>query len=226
MDSPDGELRSVFWSKAAAHRLVFLSVVVVLLGCAVFFTGEVSEFLLKRLTFDRHLPDSPSSRGDVVYVLGGTSDSLEAKFRTAAALVRSGKAARVLVASQQTLMGYSPSLGRNLMANEWVEERFAALGVAADVIDYVNLEAGYFGTWSEAETLSRILRHRGFHRLILVTSPYHSRRAWESFSCVIDSPESRLFVYLSNEPTQITSVIAEYLKLLLYRLLLCQEPRK
>lgn len=217
MDSPDGELRSVSWSKAAAHRLAFLGVAVLLVGCAVFFTSEVSESLLKRLTFDRHLPDSLSSRGDVVYVLGGTSDSLEAKFRTAAALVRGGKAARVLVASQQTLMGYSPNLGRNLMANEWVEERFAALGVAADAIDYVNLEAGYFGTWSEAETLSRVLKDRGFRRLILVTSPYHSRRAWESFIHTTDQSNSRLFLYTSSGSADFYDLIVEYAKLLCYR---------
>ena len=156
----------------------------------------------------------------VVYVLGGTLDSLKAKFRTASKLIREGKAARVLVLSEPGLVAFRPDLGRNPTFNEWMVEEFRALGVAADAIEFVAIEEGFFGTWSEAKSLSHLLRERGFGRLILVTSPFHSRRAWESFSRTIEQPDTNLFLYLSDEPAYRRHLLTEYVKLLFYRALL------
>jgi hypothetical protein len=54
----------------------------------------------------------------------------------------------------------------------------------------------------------------------LVTSPFHSRRVWESFSSTIDHPDARLYLYLSNEPVHRRYLLPEYVKLLAYRALL------
>jgi len=155
-----------------------------------------------------------------VYVLGGTPDSLKAKFQTASKLVRDGRAARVLVASQQALMAFSPALGRNLTADEWVVENLGAFGTTADAIEFVAFEEGFFGTWSEAKGVSRFVRDRGYRRLILVTSPFHSRRAWESFSRTFERPDANLFLYLSDESAHRRHLLPEYVKLLVYRALL------
>ena len=176
--------------------------------------------MLARLTYERQLPESPSADRGVVYVLGGTPDSLERKFETAARLVRERKADRILVLSRGGLMAFSPARNRNLTANEWAAENLAARGVPADRIEFVVLEEGFFGTWSEAQGLSRLAKQRSFQRLVLVTSPYHSRRVWESFSRTVEQPDMRLFLHHSNEPASLSLLIPEYLKLFFYRMLL------
>jgi len=181
---------------------------------------DASEFLLYRLTYVRHLPESASTPNDVVYVLGGTPGSLKAKFQTASKLIRDGRAARVLVLSQQALMAFSPALGRNLSADEWVVGNLGAFGITADAIEFIAIEEEFFGTWSEAKGLSRVVRERGYRRLILVTSPFHSRRVWESFSRTIEQPDTRLFLYLSDESAYRRHLLPQYFKLLLYRALL------
>jgi len=212
--------RLAFVTGTAAYRLACLAVIGLVIGCAFAFRKDASEFLLSRLTYVRHLPESALTHNDVVYVLGGTPDSLKAKFQTTAKLVRDGGAARVLVLSQQTLMAFSPALGRNLTADEWVVENLGAFGIRTDAIEFVAFEAGFFGTWSEAKGLSRFVRERGYRRLILVTSPFHSRRAWESFSRAIEQPDTSLFLYLSDESAYLRHLLPECVKLLLYRALL------
>ena len=204
----------------AAFWLGCFAVIALVIGCVLAFKKDASEFLLCQLTYVRHLPESASTHNDVVYVLGGTPHSLKAKFQTASGLVRDGRAARVLVLSQQALMEFSPALGRNLTADEWVVENFGAFGIKADAIEFVAIEEGFFGTWSEAKGLSRFVRERGYRRLILVTPPFHSRRVWESFSRTIEQPDASFFLYLSDESAYLRHLLPEYVKLLLYRALL------
>jgi uncharacterized SAM-binding protein YcdF (DUF218 family) len=212
--------RLAFVARTEAYRLGCAAAIALVIGCGLAFTKDVSGFLLHRLTYVRHLPESASTHNDVVYVLGGTADSLEAKFRTASKLIRDGKVARVLVLSQQAVMTFDPALGRNLTADEWVVENLGALGITAKAIEFVAFEEGFFGTWSEAKGLSRLVRERGYRRLILVTSAFHSRRVWESFSRTIEQPDTSLFLYLSDESAYRRHLLPEYVKLLLYRALL------
>lgn len=201
------------------YRLRYLVVIAVVLG-GLALAENASDFLLQRLTFVRHLPESGATCKAVVYILGGSPDSLAAKFRTAARLIHEGKAARVLVLSEPGRMAFSPALERNPTVDEWVVEELGALGVASDAIEFVVIAEGFFGTWSEAKTLSHLLRARGFERLILVTSRLHSRRTWESFSRMIEQPDTSVFLYLSDEPTYRRHLLAEYVKLVVYRALL------
>lgn len=191
-----------------------------LVAVALALRPQVSERILSALTHARHLPPSPALPGQVVYALGGTPESLQAKFIVAARLIREGRATRVLVLSQQGPMEFSPVLGRNLTANEWALARLGALGVAAGAVDLVEVEQGFFGTWSEAKTLIPYARQRGYARLILVTSAYHSRRTWESFSVASGDAAADLYLYLSDEPSYLRHTLPELIKLHLYRILL------
>ena len=180
---------------------------------------RASEYLLDQLTYSRSLPDDSDRLFDVLYVLGGTPDSLEAKFKVAANLLRQGKAALLLVSSENTRMRFSADLGRNMTWNEWVLSELKKLGIGSDAVRLVILEEGFFGTWSEAKAVSRLVREEGNGRLILVTAPYHSRRVWESFSHTTRNPEMRLFLYLSDERVYLRNLFVEYVKLQVYRLL-------
>lgn len=207
---------------SARPRLGWLAVVIIALalgGGLVF--GEVApDFMLRPLTHERQLPDAVSAGRGVVYVLGGTPDSLERKFEIAARLIRERKADRALVLSRGGLMAFSPARSRNLTANEWAAENLAALGVPVDKIQFVVVEEGFFGTWSEAQGVARLAKEGRFERLVLVTSAYHSRRVWESFSRTVEQADTRLFLYHSRETASLRLLIPEYTKLLFYRTLL------
>ncbi len=207
-------------ARTAAYLLGCLALIALVIGLWLAYGKHASESLLYRLTYVRHLPESASTHNDAVYVLGGTADSLKAKLLTASRLVQDGRAARVLVLRQQGLMAFGPARGRNLTADEWVVEELDAYGIKANALEFVEFDERFFGTWSEAKGVSHVVRDRGFRRLILVTSPFHSRRVWESFSRTIDQPDTRLFLYLSDEPTYSRHLLTEYTKLLLYSALL------
>lgn len=197
--------------------LVFFVVLALFIICGFAYRRHASEFFLQRLTWVRHLPESGSAGTDVVYVLGGNDQSLKMKFRTASKLVREGRAARILVLSQPSLMAFSPALELNLTFDEWVIATLGGFGVRSSAIELVAFEEGYFGTWSEAKGISRLVSERGYRRLILVTSPFHSRRVWESFSRTVERADTHLFLYLSNETVPLRFLLLEYAKLLLYR---------
>lgn len=207
-------------ARKTANWLVFSAAIGLIVGGGIALRKDAGELLRHQLTYVRPIPDSPSSPDDVAYVLGGTPESLEAKFRIAASLLREGKASRVLLLSQQSLMAYSPALDRNLTVNEWAVQNLGALGIKAAAIDIVGVEEGFFGTWSEAKALSRVVSERGYRRLILVTSAYHSRRVWESFSRSAGQSSTTLFLYHSDEPAYLRHLLPEYVKLLLYRAVL------
>ena len=203
---------------AMGYRLAVFAVLAVVIGLA--FGHAAPGFALRPLTYARHLPESAPGQGGVVYVLGGTPDSLKRKFEIASRLLHERKATRILVLSRRELMAFSPTLNRNLTANEWAAENLVAFGVPAEQIEFVALEGGFFGTWSEARGLSRFARERGIQRLILVTSAFHSRRVWESFAHTVRDPDTRTYLYQSNESASLGLLLSEYFKLLLYRVLL------
>jgi len=209
-----------FAAGTATKLLACVLVISLFVGTGLAVRVTFADFLRRQLTYERPLPDATSTPDDVVYVLGGTPYSLRAKFETASRLVQSGKAARILVQSRQTLMAFSPVLGGNPTADEWVVQTLSAFGIGPDKIEFITFREGFFGTWSEAKGLSRIVRERGYRRLILVTSSYHSRRTWDCFSRTIDRPERTLYLYLSREPTYLRHLLPEYFKLILYHLLL------
>jgi uncharacterized SAM-binding protein YcdF (DUF218 family) len=198
----------------------YIAVIALVIGCGFALRNDASQFLLQRLTYTRHLPEAATDRGNAVYVLGGTPDSLVAKFQTASKLIRDGRAARVLLLSRRESMEFSPALGRNLTAAEWAVANLRDFGTTTDAIEFVQIEEGFLGTWSEAKGVSRFVEERGYRPLILVTSAFHSRRVWESFARTIEKPETDLFLYLSDEPAHLRHLLPEYFKLLLYRALL------
>ena len=88
-------------SQSAVRAIYWLGGLVVIasgIAWGLTLTRAGAEYLLHhQLTYVRHLPESASSSNDVVYVLGGTAESIKAKLQTASSLIRSGKAAHVLL---------------------------------------------------------------------------------------------------------------------------------
>jgi uncharacterized SAM-binding protein YcdF (DUF218 family) len=63
-------------------------------------------------------------------------------------------------------------------------ERLVRLGVPRERAEVLQLTAG--GTWGEALAVRAAFQARGLHRLLVVTSPYHTRRALGIFRAVFD----------------------------------------
>ena len=63
-------------------------------------------------------------------------------------------------------------------------ETLVRLGVPRERAEVLQLSTG--GTWGEALAVRAAFQARGLHRLLVVTSPYHTRRALGIFRAVFD----------------------------------------
>ncbi|HDL01052.1 MAG TPA: hypothetical protein ENH23_02340, partial [candidate division Zixibacteria bacterium] len=122
---------------------------------------ELKIALMERLVRIEHVPDtsykSPSNSNNVIYVLGGSQDSLNNKFKTAADLYRRGVCKKILFLSRPGITQYDALPGRNLTNDEWVMKRLVALGVKKEDVEPVSLKKGFFGTFTEAKGVSDIV---------------------------------------------------------------------
>jgi uncharacterized SAM-binding protein YcdF (DUF218 family) len=161
----------------------------------------------------------------IIYVLGGSQKSLESRFKTASALYRDGAAGKVLTDSRRGITEYSPRLGRNLTNDEWAVDRLMDLGVQKSDIEFVSIPGNFWGTYHEARAISELTLKRGYRYLFLVSSRYHTRRVWDSFSKMLQGRNVSIYVYPSEDPSTLKELVIEYVKLLTYDNLLLPLSR-
>jgi uncharacterized SAM-binding protein YcdF (DUF218 family) len=156
--------------------------------------------------------------GAIIYVLGGSEKSLEARLRTAARLHRAGEAQKILFFAAPGITRFDPALGRNLTNQEWTLRELQALGVGADFAEPLALEQpACFGTRAEARALAGRSGERGYRSVVLVTSALHGRRALRTFiDAFKEYPDARLVLSLTEEQASLEQLLVEYGKLLLY----------
>lgn len=153
--------------------LVWLTVVLIVLLCGVGFTGAMRE-PARRLVRS----DPPPLQADAIVVLsaGVTADGMLQqqgldRLLKAIELVKAGVAQRIVVTRERKRVG-----------DVWVtaeadQARLLALGGGAEVIS-TGIVAS---TREEALRVAEMARSRGWSRMVLVTSPFHSRRACATF---------------------------------------------
>ncbi len=116
----------------------------------------------------------PLARTDVLLVMAGAPVYRE-RLEHAAALYRAGQAARVVLTDDGQLGRWSRELQRNPSsierASSWLEEA----GVPASKIDV--LPGIMRGTIDEARAVRQYAAEHRIGSVVVVTSPYHSRRA-------------------------------------------------
>ena len=187
--------------------------------------NELKQILLSKLVRFEPIPiaaySASSNRSDnAIYVLGGSPKSLQNRFKKAAELYKEGLANKILVDSDQMMMEYSPSIGRNLTFNEWQIGELVGLGIEKKDIEPVLMENGFFGTFSEAKSIAKLVSNRGYRSLILVSSDYHTRRVWYCFSKLIVNNNVNLYVYPSNDVPSMSTLMQELVKSAFYRIFL------
>lgn len=184
-------------------------------------SARIDAFLKSELIQEKRLRGNgnPASdgRNSVIYVLGGSQKSLILRFRTAARLYHSGVGEKILVLSTPGITEYDPSLGRNLKNDEWVIKILHEDKVPSSDVVFIRLPKGILGTLREANQVSGLSIDRGFRRLILVTSAYHTRRASLAFRSFADHQPLEIYVYGAAEEVSLMELIREYLKLEVYR---------
>ena len=117
-------------------------------------------------------------RAEAVVVLAGSPDYV-ARTRRAAEIFREGRAQRVVLTDDGGRAGWSEAEGRNPPFVELAARELEAAGVPRERIEIA--PGTVSGTREEALRLREYARGRGYRSLLVVTSPYHARRALWTF---------------------------------------------
>jgi hypothetical protein len=165
---------------------------------------------------DGVLDDLRKGSESVVYVLGGTQDSLMLKFRTAIGLCGSGTVNRIMLLSTPGITEYNEKLGRNLSNDEWALKEFSDLGLAETRIEFTQGEDGLFGTLSEAKAVRRAVLSEGIGSLTLICAGYHGQRVAVTFSSILKDTGASIRIYTVDEKIGIFGLLTERLKLFFY----------
>lgn len=169
-----------------------------------------------------HLRESHGriEKPQMLYVLGAGQGSLGHQLELAANLYARGLARTLYILDRPGITGYSPALKRNLTNNEWAVAKLEKLGVLGKDIRFVSVHAGFGGTYREAKEVVQLASRDGHRELILVTSPYHTRRTHLAFSHFARKRRLEIHVYGSNDNTDLPGLMLEYAKYLSYRVFL------
>ena len=155
-------------------RTTLLVLAALVLGALVFHT-----LLLRALGNYLVLADVPE-KSDAALVLGG--DGWGHRILTGAQLVRDGYAAKVLVSGPDGAYGnHECDLAIPFGVKHGYPEAY-----------FVHMEHSGRSTQAEAEILLPKIRQMGIHRLVVVTSNYHTRRAGGLFRKL--APDLKIYI--------------------------------
>jgi uncharacterized SAM-binding protein YcdF (DUF218 family) len=120
---------------------------------------------------------SPLAAADAIVVLSGSSTYLE-RADWAARLYREGRAPLIILTDDKLNSGWNGTEDRNPYFYELAATELRKQGVQAETIRLVSEPA--LGTYSESLNVREFATNHKLKRLLIVTSAYHSRRAFWS----------------------------------------------
>jgi uncharacterized SAM-binding protein YcdF (DUF218 family) len=164
------------------------------------------------------LVQSESSSGDAAYVLSGGA-AMRERLAAAADLVHMHRVPRIFLMRDSHQGAFNFKAQKNFTPTEWAVDYLKWLGVPADAIQIVDdRELTRMGTLDEARSLAAQLPET-VNKLVLVTSPAHTRRSVLAFTRNLP----KRVVVLSYPAIEIRQSVefyepltVEYFKLLLY----------
>ena len=124
---------------------------------------------------------APLEKADAIIVLSGSANYRE-RNREAARLLLTGHSQRILITNDATPGPWSSVDQRNLLFSERAFRELRAAGIAEENIEV--LPQPVTSTKDEAEVARRYAEEHRLKSILVVTSPYHSRRALWIFSRV------------------------------------------
>ena len=185
------------------------------------FRTDLKHLLLDELI--RISPPAPGTKVDVIYVLGGSQDSLEYKYKTAAGLFRKGICKKIWILSRLGKTKYSPSLGRNLTNDEWSILTLNEFGVPKEHIEPIKMKEGFFGTFSEAKGISSLIKSRGYKEILLISTIDHTHRAKISFENFLINEKVSVYAQSYGEDMLLRNLLVEWVKLKVYQYFLIEK---
>ena len=123
---------------------------------------------------ERLIVQQPLEKADVIVVLGGSATYLE-RTQKAAGLFREKTSGRIILTNDGLQSGWSPAEQKNLYFVELARRELIAQGVPPENIE--ELSPIVSGTKDEAVLVGEEIQKRGWQRVLIVTSAYHSRRS-------------------------------------------------
>ena len=188
--------------------------------------GALQSWLIENLVSVKPLPCDftkvHTHLKTIIYVLGGSQESLKYRFKAASELYGKYTICRIAILDRPGITEYDPLLKRNLTNNEWSIEKLEGFSVKKKDIEFITLPSGYFGTLTEAWGVSQEVTNKGYDVLILVSSPYHTMRIRESFSRFLSNKGIDMYIYASEDQTNLIGLLEEYSKLMFYKSILLQ----
>ena len=155
----------------------------------------VAPFLAKNLIVEK-----PLEKADAILVLAGAHTYIE-RTGKAAELYRGGVAPRIYLTDDGEQAGWSPAEQRNPPFVELARKSLIANGVAAENIEI--LEPTVSGTIDEARLLSEKARTANLKSVLIVTSAYHTRRAFRTFRRVFEKNDPPTALGIAAPPAGI-----------------------
>ena len=151
------------------RRLIIVAVFVVILAGWIL----IAPLLAKRLIVER-----PLERADAIVVLSGSAVYKE-RTKKAAELYKQGVASRIFITNDGERAGWLNTEKRNPPFVELEQRELIVNGVLPDSITVLPGEVT--GTEWEAKALANEIDERPLASVVIVTSPYHARRALTTF---------------------------------------------
>jgi len=165
-------------------------------------------------------------KADVIVVLNGrdTERSL-----AAVDLYNQGYAKLIVIAQGSKQPGseeFWKRVGRNFGRKKFIQEAVEAMGVSPQAFQMIG--DGVTSTYDEAKVTKQFLIQNHYKSILLVTSKWHSRRAYFTFKTALkDIQESKVTIYPSKYDTfdpqtwwkkqsNVEIVMGEYVRLLFY----------
>lgn len=155
--------------------------------------GFLAPFLANLLIVQK-----PLDRADAIWVLGGSSTYLE-RNQKAAELYKQGVAPKIFVVNDGVLGGWNKTEQRNIPFDELSRRELIAQGVPVEAIEI--LPKLVEGTKDEADLFIETAQKRNLKSVLLVTSAYHSRRAFWTFQAFVQKNNLNIEIGLQSPPT-------------------------
>lgn len=159
-------------------------VVALRVGVVLIIAWPFSWLAAKALIVTRRL-----EHADAIVVLSGSSTYVE-RSQWAARLYNDGRAPRIILTNDGLLGGYSSEIDRNPFFVELAKAELQRAGVPTDRIEVIT-KLGE-NTYDEATFLRDYSTRHNLRSLLIVTSAYHSRRAFWVFERVFQGTEITL----------------------------------
>lgn len=175
--------------KGLSRRFKILSCILLLFLGWIF----LAPFLAERLIIEK-----PLARADAILVLGGSATFKE-RTGKAAELYRKGISAKILLTDDGGQAGWSSAEQKNPKFVELARSNLIECGVTPEAIEI--LPATVEGTIDEARVFAGKARTENLRSVVLVTSAYHTRRAWRTFTRA--AAENDLTIGIESPPTGI-----------------------